>query len=357
MFKRPKNLLSATTLAMSLGVVGVTLLGTHVYAKPPPPGGGGGGGIATEIEECQVIDASGPYVVVNDLPGPGGLLGGGSCLELAADQIDLDLGSHVIDGVDSDSPGDGITDASNILVGIHIHHGTIKGFFGYGIKLDQSIGVVEHLNVSGNFVGIFTQGSVVSRNRVEDNRDWGIVSSGRIVDNLVTNNGSGEFGDAGIKSSGGRISGNHVFGTDGIGIEFLPRGVVTGNVSNSSTGNGFQGTWATVTGNTAWNNDGVGLFLSFSVVSDNVANENVGDGFRVSNSTVTNNVAWGNGEDGFGVDDSTFTNNTANNNTVDGFNITCPSNVIGNTALGNGGVNLNFIGDDCTNVNNMAPLP
>ena len=55
---------------------------------------------------------------------------------------------------------------------------------------------------------------------------------------------------------------------------------------------------------------------------------------------------------------STVSGNTAHaegfgGEVVDAFNVTCPSNVIGNTATGR----LNFLGEGCTNIDNLVILP
>jgi hypothetical protein len=51
---------------------------------------------------------------------------------------------------------------------------------------------------------------------------------------------------------------------------------------------------------------------------------------------------------------STVIGNTAISNAREGISVVCPSNVTDNTAINSGG-NLSFLGDGCSNTNNVAP--
>src|SRR5262245_49671589 len=57
------------------------------------------------ITDCQVISEPGAYQLVNNLPGPAGLLDDIDCLVVAANDVTIDLGGFVIEGGSLPDPG------------------------------------------------------------------------------------------------------------------------------------------------------------------------------------------------------------------------------------------------------------
>jgi hypothetical protein len=51
----------------------------------------------------------------------------------------------------------------------------------------------------------------------------------------------------------------------------------------------------------------------------------------------------------------TVTDNTARDNSIGGITVSCPSNVIGNTATANADFKLELTGAGCISVNNITP--
>jgi hypothetical protein len=116
-----------------------------------------------------------------------------------------------------------------------------------------------------------------------------------------------------------------------------------------------------------------GILVRGAVVRGNtvVCGAGPGIGIRVVNGTVTSNVVEA-CEDGIDAFDGVVSGNnlagtgtgisidtgTAIGNTVTGYSVgiaaTCPSNLIDNTATGNG-KNLVLSGTGCKNTNNVAP--
>jgi hypothetical protein len=119
------------------------------------------------------------------------------------------------------------------------------------------------------------------------------------------------------------------------------------NTANNNSLDGVSGMRATVSGSTAVSNHAVGI--------------------RVGNGTVSGNVAMSNGAgifcDGFGRAGSFFCvvseNTVVFNTTPNGiFVASCPSVVLGNTAVGNGTItagNLQIPGSGCALANNATP--
>ena len=190
--------------------------------------------------------------------------------------------------------GLGLTDGGVAVQGLTVRDGTITNFFD-GIRLLDSTDVV------------------VERMRVIDNILFGINigNGGKITDSIATGNG-------------------------GTGIT--------------------AGSYSIVTGNIASFNDNDGLFAgSGSLIADNIARENDDDGIvSAVGSTVTGNTASINGGDGIHSlgTGNTLTGNTARSNTGDGIEVTCPSNVIGNTLIFNP-LNLDTTIGPCNDINNI----
>ena len=151
------------------------------------------------------------------------------------------------------------------------------------------------LIVNANFVTIDLKGFTITGN----NEDSGIASG---AGGLVVRNGTIRRFDFGLNTggSGGRVEGINANGNEIDGIRGGNDSIVTNSISS---GNGGQG-----------------IVCGQCIVSNNVASFNNGDGFELAFSNIFSNTAVG--------------------NIGDGFQVSCPSNLVGNFAFGNG-LNLN----------------
>ena len=134
----------------------------------------------TAITVCQAISQPGSYKLVNNLTGPSV----GVCLFIATDFVTIDLAGLTING----GPG-----ATGILAGksagIAVRNGSISGFFS-GVLLGGSGSIIEGLRVVGFGDGIDAHG-IVRGNTVLDVRDTGIIATGTVTGNDVSNTGVG----------------------------------------------------------------------------------------------------------------------------------------------------------------------
>ena len=217
----------------------------------------------------------------------------GTAIEIAANHITLNLNGFRLKG---DGTGQGVTDNGASLSGIAVSNGTITNFDD-GINLRSS----------------------------ENN----MVSKVRTINNF------GHGMKIGVNST---VSGNASIGNGKNGFDILGDSIVTDNVAK---GNGFNGIFSDGEGNT---------------VTGNTASSNHGRGISLASGTVIGNTASNNNDDGISASGATLVNNTANLNKGNGFIIGCPSNLIGNTAVGNSSKNLELLDSvECNRDNNIAP--
>jgi len=170
-------------------------------------------------------------------------------------------------------------------------------------------GVTAGIRVPGS------QSGITIRNGTIKGFSFGInlsgLDGGCLIENIIARGNT----SAGIRVEGGCIVRDNVATGNNSGIVVGSGNIVSGNTSS-------------------FNSLGVGNGISVgqnNVVSGNNTSNNVGDG-------ITNN-AFGN--------QNLISNNTTNDNGGDGIQIDCPSNLIGNIAQNNAGLNLNLIGVGC----------
>jgi parallel beta-helix repeat protein len=304
----------------------------------------------TNVVCGQVITKS--IRVANDLtncPGDG--------LVIGADKVKVDLGGHVIDGVNA-AGSDGIRNSGG-FDDVRIEHGTVQQF-STGVDLvnatknriehltvqqsnqngNRGIGLVgssnntiDHDTVTANYDGIHlsasdgneighddvsaslssaivlisgSDGNKVDHNRAHDNPAWGITSDfstnntydhNKVFDNHIA--GIEPFHGSGIHVDHNDLSGNT------IGIEFFTtsNSFVTNNNVQSSTHDGihtFQGsTGNLVRGNHSNRNgaDGIDTADAGNTITKNHANKNATLGIfaAVGNTDGGGNKASGNG--------------------------------------------------------------
>ncbi len=196
------------------------------------------------ITDCQVIDEPGPYIVLNPLPGTGGLLTGaeadwvdaGDCLAIDAEHVSIDGQGFAMTGNATTGDGVRVNSAGSKNEYIEIRNLNIADFY-RGVDLE------------GAFFSVIENVSVVS------SVNHGItIHSGQT--NRVLNNNAVSNGVAGMRVS--------------------LRSIVKNNIANGNGGVGiFADAGSVVTGNVAVSNDGDGIAVTCeSLVSGNVATDN-----------------------------------------------------------------------------------
>lgn len=204
----------------------------------------------------------------------------------------------------------------------------------------------------------------------EANAQIPVSSCGPITDTgsyLLTNNLT-TSGDclvvaAGVPNVTLDLNGFTMFG-DGTGSALRSDGTLEGLVVRNGTIKNFEGALR-LNGNTILiervtviRNTGIGLFANESVkVNDSVFVGNnvgliVGEGSLLVGNIVSFNISDGIVTTGVG---GTLINNTSRRNGGIGILVSCPSNIVENTATGNTDVNLVLNGAGCNSNNNVAP--
>jgi hypothetical protein len=215
----------------------------------------------------------------------------GDCLVVAADFVTIDLGGWVIAG--DGSTGAGVTDQGASRRGIAVRDGTITGFLACVVLGSTTGAVVEKVRADCEEAGI----SAGSDSNVSGNTARALI-----------------FGlSAGSDSI---ISGNVVTSSD-VAIRAGSGSIVSGNVVTQSDFGISAGSLSTVSGNNVGAIDqGIGVGRGSLVSGNNAHPQSEGD-----------------------------------EPAGPAFAVTCPSNVIGNTATGD----LVLNGAGCTNIDNLAP--
>ncbi len=326
--------LTYTFDAATTDVDGLPLGSAASKARRPPPGAAEGGevmkrrltaiGVAlvagglaapapaapTAINTCRTIGASGSYLVGRNLSAAV------DCLKVAADFVTIDLGGFAISGGGAGAGGKGITDGGAPRRGIEVRNGSLTGF-NEGMGLASTTGaVIEGVRASSNGTGIHVGIGALVR---------GNVASGNVI---------------GIHAAdAGTIENNVADGNGGIGINTGDHCRIAGNSAGGSLGNGIRtGNHSVVIGNATYGTAGTGILAGDGgTLADNTSAANfvrgieAGAGSTVARNTVRDNGAITNG---------------------DGIKVTCPSNVIGNTATGSPN-NLVLNGVGCNDIDNL----
>lgn len=195
-----------------------------------------------EIDKCVVLSKSASYVLTRNIPHNGKYLVDGSCIQVAADNVTIDLNGFSVIG---DGIGAGITDDGDQYVGTSIMNGTVTGFED-GVDLgSSSITTIDRLAAIQN---IFNQ------------VDLNPASGGDIITNSqMVGIGLGTIPPApstgaGLLSGTGDVIVGNFFGSNWIGLSAGANSVVKGNVARAN---------------------GIGMnILCSAVVVDNVAANN-----------------------------------------------------------------------------------
>ena len=219
------------------------------------------------------------------------LAAAGDCLILSGNHFTIDLNGFTIDG---DGTGNGIL-SGNLMEGLILRNGTLKEF-SHGIVFFGTTLLIERMQILGNAtIGLASGGNV------------------SLKDSVVSGNGTGVL----VDGEGALISGNNISFNTVAGINASSAATVSNNTLHKN-GMGVQvSAGSLVTGNT----------VSFSTTGDGV----VADG------------------------SSTLSNNIVRSNAGAGLRVTCPSNILDNTATGNPGGNIVTEGPGCEKPHNVAP--
>lgn len=174
------------------------------------------------------ITAPGHYRLTSNLAVTNSL-GGVTVLEITSDDVDIDLGGHVIEGNAScigpgpvcGESGNGIgIEGIGARTNVRIHNGTIRGLGTYGILFSTAsrMIVLEDLRVHQNEVDgarLVNVSGFVRRCMFERNREFGLKTSGAgfaAFDSLFVDNG-GRGADVGVCSNNVFESNGDVIGT------------------------------------------------------------------------------------------------------------------------------------------------
>lgn len=257
-----------------------------------------------------------------DCAGPG--------LVIGADHIRVDLGGHVVDGINNPA-ADGI-DNTGGFDNVVIRHGTIQQFQ-QGVHLvNASRNKLDRLKVQQTFRGIELGSSDHTRivhNRVTANFD-GIHLVDSDTNRISHNNVFGNTASAIVLivgSDGNKVDHNkaHDNASWGITSDFSANNVYDHNrvFRNDIAGiEPFHGTNIRITHNTVWRNQiGIELFTTTgSLLRGNKVRASVGDGIHTfmgsTGNRFVNNASHRNGDDGIDVADAgnTIRRNHANRN-------------------------------------------
>ena len=191
-----------------------------------------------------IISQPGSYYLTTNIVG----VVGESAIEIATNNVSLDLNGFSILGIPTDYAPNGISIPSVNVTNITVHNGMISGWpNGGGVYSYADNVTLEHLTVQANNFGVECNNNTMVRDcTVDNNYYYGIDVIGS--DCFITGNhcnGNDTSKNAGIAGiyvdgSNNRIEGNHITGTFGNGIFILNIAGVTNNivVQNSVEGDG-----------------------------------------------------------------------------------------------------------------------
>jgi parallel beta-helix repeat protein len=197
--------------------------------------GAAAAGAVTIIPSCgYTITARGTYMLATDLTCQGET----TAITIAANNVELLLGKHTLDGGD----GDGVV--ANGVRGLRIVGGTISGFNGRAIDITNARGVlIAGVTEAANTGGIVLEscvGCLVVGCRTSDS-DVGISLSGSSPNTQIAGNTATRNNVIGIQvlagTQGVRLTGN--VATDNQGVDLLDANL-PGSCVNIWRGNSFE---------------------------------------------------------------------------------------------------------------------
>jgi len=288
---------------------------------------------ATPLSACGNITSSGSYQLKNNLTSTG------DCLKILVNDVSIDLNGFTISGAHT---GAAITDLSAARSVLAVSHGILYNFK-TGINLAKS-GTIEVEDVRAvNMVGDGIDGgqhTVVSGTQSVGNGGKGIsLGADSTVTGSTANNNTGGAGiSMGVQA---RVTGNTANNNGTDGIVTSDRSLVSQNQTSNNKSDGISvGFATTVSGNTAVQNGLRGIDAAgHDLIEGNVTNNNTTGIFGDGGGSLISNLAFGNKKNGIDngtAKEATLINNNASGNLGTGITVTCPSNLVANTALGKG---------------------
>ncbi len=148
-----------------------------------------------------------------------------------------------------------------------------------------------------------------------------------------------------------RLMNGTVRGMGGHGVRMMGDGTVVERVNSVSNGGPGIVVGAGMVIDSVAQLNGSGAALVGLIVRGSISANNVFGIFVRPGGVATGNSVYSNAAGGLSVNNATASNNTANNNGDYGIDGVCPGALIGNTANGNGSVNIRTNGA-CTMANN-----
>ena len=228
--------------ARSLGVVSAMILGLLAVAHRADAA-------PIQLSVCQTLSTEGAYVVTQNLGNTTG-----SCLELGADRITIDLNGFSVSGA-----GGGIASAGNATRRHTVIRNGGVGGGPVGINLPTSEAtVVERVRASGTVWSILLGAEAVVKDCVVvDVAGISVGPRSLVVGNIASDG-------AGISAGGGSaIKDNVVNFNGGDGLVVGAGSTVSGNTVVSNNGRGiFAKCPSAIVGNLAVDNDGGDIVLS-----------------------------------------------------------------------------------------------
>jgi hypothetical protein len=183
-----------------------------------------------------VIDEPGSYVLTADLHVTTFPVNG---IEIAADNVTLDLGGHILSGI-----GTGFGIFSDDQANVAIQNGVVKGF-SVGINLRSSVEVSSFSRLLDLAVsdcdngGVFFHGGTAQNIVVHDNGGATHYGEGLSCSNCSVSNVVSYFNFAGVRVTDGSVYNCTASNNSGTGI-VLRRAVLNGGTSSSNGGHGIH---------------------------------------------------------------------------------------------------------------------
>lgn len=308
----------------------------------------------TTISACQNITVAGSYELNKNLTSTGG-----NCLVILVSHVTINLNGFTISS--TVHTGAAITDLAAARAVITIEHGALYAFkTGIDLAASNTIEIVDvrTINMGGDGIDGGQHTDVSASQSIGNGLNGISLGNDSSVTGSTANANTGGNGIS--MGSQARVTGNTANTNGKTGIVTLIRSLVGQNQTSSNKSDGISvGVSSIVTGNTSDGNTIYGIEAAgYDLVENNVTDYNTtGIFFLGGGSSEISNVAYGNSKDG--IDNGTFAeatliNNNASHNGGTGITVTCPSNLVADTALGNG---TNFSpplgAPGCGNSNNL----
>jgi len=205
------------------------------------------------------IASSGSYRLTGNLVVASGTA---SAVEVAADDVTIDLNGFTLDGTGSSGSGIVVIGAKRNL---EVRAGTIRSFGGDGIK---AAGADSHAHRVIAVRVLSNQGDGIDF-------EWSTSGRNHTIEGCTVN----ENGGAGIRAgSTSRVERNTVRGSGGNGIEVGEDSVISGNTVDGSTLDGIQAHRdSLIAGNTVSQNlqDGISTAENSSVIDNTISGNNL----------------------------------------------------------------------------------